>query len=183
MSDRNVAFQVMKIATTHKYLPILVSFLLCTLVAGLWAALKNHENRNRVNIVKAQAIKIADVINVDLNNRITSLQRVIKRWEVRGGTPKHEFINDVQSYLEDYPGYQVLSWVDKTYHVRWSLPLAGNESAVNLNLAFEDSRRIALEKSRDNKLPTLTSPIELVQGVKGLLVYSLYLLRVNSKGF
>ncbi|MFT5808387.1 MAG: hypothetical protein ACI9LG_002693 [Moritella dasanensis] len=44
MSDKNVAFQVMRMAIMHKYLPILVSILLCTLVAGLWTALKTTIN-------------------------------------------------------------------------------------------------------------------------------------------
>lgn len=183
MSDKTVTVKVLKTAIKNKYLPVLIGIFLGSLVAVLWSALENHDNANRIKTVDAQALKIAEIISVDLDNRIKSLQRVIKRWEIRGGTPKDEFIKDAQSYILDDPGYQALSWVDKTYHVRWIIPLAGNEAALDLNLAFEESRRIALEKAKARKLPTLTSPINLVQGGKGFLVYFPIFVNGEFEGF
>jgi diguanylate cyclase (GGDEF)-like protein/PAS domain S-box-containing protein len=162
---------VFKTTANSKYFPVLTGILLLIIVAGLWKALENQEEANRYKAVETEAQKVAEIINIDLQNRIKSLQRIVKRWEIRGGTPKQEFINDTQAFIIDDPGYQALSWVDKSFHVRWIVPFIGNEAALNLNLAFEKNRRIALEKAMDRKLPTLTSPIDLVQGGKGFLVY------------
>ena len=41
----------------------------------------------------------------------------------------------------------------------------------DLNLAFEERRRIALEVARDKRDIIITRPIDLVQGGKGFLVY------------
>jgi len=162
---------IFKTLISKKHLPILLGIFLCILVTGLWKALEELENDNRYKTVEIEAQKIAEIITSDLQTRIKSLQRITKRWEIRGGTPKYEFINDTQAYIIDNPGYQALSWVDKSFYVRWIVPFIGNEAALNLNLAFEKNRRIALEKAKDRKSPTLTSPIDLVQGGKGFLVY------------
>jgi len=166
--DNKVMFKAL---ISKKHLPILLGIFLCMLVAGLWTALEELENDNRHKSVETEAQNIAEIITSDLQIRIKSLQRITKRWENRGGTPKHEFINDTQAYIIDNPGYQALSWVDESFYVRWIIPFIGNEAALNLNLAFEKNRRIALEKAKKRKSPTVTSPIELVQGGKGFLVY------------
>lgn len=72
---------------------------------------------------------------------------------------------------------------DKTFHVRWIAPLKGNEKAHNLNLAFEKNRRIALEAARDKGIPTMTSPVNLVQGGKGLLIYIPIFINKEFEGF
>ena len=65
---------------------------------------------------------------------------------------------------------QAIEWVDRTYQVRWIVPLAGNEAAVGLNLAAESRRRSALEDSHTRREPIATQPIDLVQCGKGLLL-------------
>ena len=92
------------------------------------------------------------------------------RWE-DGLYTQQSWEKDALSYYEDYDNYQALSWVDQTFHVRWIVPLKGNEKAVNLNLAFEERRRQALIKAKSKKSITVTAPINLVQGGKGFLVY------------
>jgi len=183
MSGKKDDSKLFIIAIKGKFFPVLIGIILCTLVTGLWTALENQEDANRIKTVKTEAQKIVEIINIDLNNRIKSLQRIIKRWEIRGGTPRNEFISDTEAYIAHDPGYQALSWVDKSFHVRWIIPFIGNEAALNLNLAFEENRRIALEKAKNRKVPTLTSPIELVQGGKGFLVYFPIFVNGEFEGF
>jgi diguanylate cyclase (GGDEF)-like protein/PAS domain S-box-containing protein len=154
-----------------KYFFVLTGLFLLILVTGLWIGLENQEKANHYKAVEAEAKKITEIINVDLHNRIKSLKRIVKRWEKRGGTPKSEFIDDIQAHIIDDPGYQAIGWVDKTFYVRWIVPFIGNEAALNLNLAFEEKRRVALEKVKRTGITTLTSPITLVQGGKGFLLY------------
>jgi diguanylate cyclase (GGDEF)-like protein/PAS domain S-box-containing protein len=170
-SHKKYISRTLKAVARSKYFPILTGVLLLIFVTGLWKGLENQEKANRYKLVEAEAKKVTEIIDNDLHNRIKSLKRIVKRWENRGGTPKSEFINDIQAYIIDEPGYQAISWVDKSYHVRWIAPLIGNEAALNLNLAFEEKRRIALEKVKTSRLATLTSPITLVQGGKGFLLY------------
>jgi len=108
---------------------------------------------------------------MDLQKRVQSLQRIVERWEIRGGTPQHEFESDALAYITDDPGYQAIEWVDNTFHVRWVVPQAGNDKAHDLYLGFEQKR------------PTLSSPVDLVQGGKGFLVYDPIFVGDEFKGF
>jgi diguanylate cyclase (GGDEF)-like protein/PAS domain S-box-containing protein len=153
------------------WIPIFIGILLMTLVGILWISLREqdrHENQMRI---EAESIKLLSYIEADMDSRIPSLERLVNRWEFHKGTSKEEFIYDANAYVNDLPGFQAIEWVDNTFHVRWIVPLAGNEQARNLNLALEDQRRIALENAKDRHKPTMTSPIDLVQGGKGFLIY------------
>lgn len=154
-----------------KLLPVLVGILLCSLVGALWMILNQREQNNLHNKIKAESEYMSTHLEADLRTRISFMQRMVRRWETNGGTVKGEFVSDARSYILDAPGFQALEWVDKDLLMRWIVPIEGNEKARNLNLAFEEKRRIAMEKSMETKMPTATSAIELVQGGKGFLMY------------
>ena len=165
------------------WLPVLVGGLLCTLVALLWWTLNEREQTNLHSKIEAEAEYLVTHIDADLRNRIPTLQRMARRWEMRGATPKEEFISDARAYLSEVPGFQSLEWVDKNFYVRWVIPLEGNEQAQNLNLTLEEKQRIALEKAKATKSPTMTAPIDLVQGGKGFQVYFPIYVRGEFDGF
>ncbi|MFZ2656136.1 MAG: PAS domain S-box protein [Victivallales bacterium] len=144
----------------------------CLMLTGtLCLSLVQYEQENLRNKVQSEADFLADRVSADIRNRISTLQRMVKRWESLGGTSEEEFTSYANAYQEDTPGYQALEWVDKDLIVRWVVPLKGNEQAKNLKLSSEEKRRIALLKARDTKSPAVTSPVELVQGGNGFLVY------------
>ncbi len=73
--------------------------------------------------------------------------------------------------------------MDSTYRVRWIVPLASNEKAQGLDLGAEATRMLALEKARTLLVPTVTSPVDLVQGGKGFLVYIPLFAQGDFQGF
>lgn len=170
-------------AIKNKFIAISIFFLLSIIMIFVYRALETKEDHTRIQQIEAQATTILQVINLDLQKRVRSLQRLVKRWEARNGTPQAEFTTDALAYITDDPGYQAIEWVDKSFHVRWIIPLKGNEKAQGLNLGFEKHRLIALKQARDKKLPTLTSPIDLVQGGKGFLVYNPIFVGNEFEGF
>lgn len=161
----------------------MVTVLLGLLAGMLWWSLELREQVNLRNEVNAEARYLAGHLDTDLRTRIAALQRMAIRWEIQGGTPKEEFVSDAGAYVADMPGLQALEWVDRDFIVQWVVPLAGNERAQGLNLAFESRRRVALEKSRETRSPTMTAPVELVQGGKGFLVYVPLFVNNEFSGF
>ena len=153
------------------WLPVIVGVLLLILVFALWQSLKSEERQEKDLKLTEQGLIFMDKIESDLLNRISAVERMASRWEVRGGTPEVEFREDAQHYYNDLPGFQAIEWVDKDYVVRWVIPETGNEQAINLDLAFEDTRRNFLGLAKEKKTPTMSPPIDLVQGGKGFLVY------------
>ncbi len=156
-------------------IPLLVGILLCFLTGILWWVLDQHEKTGLRNKIKTKAQSLANHVDTDMENRILILQRMAKRWEVRGSMPHKEFAADTYAHVSDTPGFRAFGWVDRNYRLQWVVPISGNEKVQGLNLAFEEKRRLAMEKARNTRSPASTSIIELAQGGKGFLIfYPLY---------
>jgi PAS domain S-box-containing protein len=105
-----------------------------------------------------------------LLDQLGALERLAANWERRGGLQRAEFEAEAGGLARDFSFLQAIEWADPDFHVRWVVPLAGNEEAQGLALTFEARRRRALEVSRDERVTTLSHPIELVQGGLGFIV-------------
>jgi len=156
---------------TSIFIPLVTGIILSVLTGAIWLSLHQEREANLHELIKGEAETIRTLLHADLGARVPALQRIVDRWVIRGGTPKTEFVADAKSYIHDFPGLQALEWVDSSFHVRWVVPMKGNEQALNLNLAFEEKRRIVLESAKERHTPTITSPVDLVQGGIGLLIY------------
>lgn len=152
-------------------LPAVAFIYICVVTAGVWWILDTQREARTQRMIEASASELAAAVRGDIRARIPALRRIASRWERRGGTPHEEFLEDVRAHISDMPGFQALEWVDAGFYVRWVVPLEGNEEAVGLNLAAEERRRAALETARHTREPTMTGPVDLVQGGKGFLIY------------
>ena len=130
---------------------------------------KSYYSNQLENLEKRER-EIALEFSEKFKLKFKSLYRMGARFS-QGLYDKESWSRDALNYFNDFEDMQAISWVDKTFHVRWIVPLKGNEKAVNLNLAFEERRRKALEKAQKKKTFTVTPPIDLVQGGKGFLLY------------
>ena len=157
--------------TALRWLPILVGVGVSATTLFLWQALMAQEQTNIKQMIQLKSSNVNNEIAAQLETRTRALARMAKRWEMRGGTPKLEWEADAQFYVSDFSGFQAIEWLDPTFHVRWIVPLAGNEAALNLNLSRESRRRVALEEARNRREVTPTRSINLFQGGKGFLVY------------
>ncbi len=153
------------------WLTIFVGVLVATLAVALWQALIVQERAQIERTTVAQASSLKTEIKGLIEPRILALDRMAKRWEVRGKTPRAEWESDAKLLLAHQPGFQAIGWVDPSFHVRWIVPLTGNEAARDLNLASGERRRGALEAARDRRKVTLTRSASLVKGGKGFLLY------------
>ncbi|MGY6530876.1 MAG: ATP-binding protein [Cyanobacterium sp.] len=131
--------------------------------------------RERIQIeqlISAQLITTETKIQNKLRSEINALQRLVKGWEFRGGYNRLEWENDVSNYLNNTTGYQAIQWVDTDYFVRWVVHEKGNESALNLDLSFEEKRRNSLNTAKEIRDSFITPTVDLVQGVKGFIIYN-----------
>lgn len=163
--------------------PVLIFIVCCLLAVSSWWVLTEQRQNSAKTDLKKQAEIFTRYILSDLDARVPALQRAVHRWEEEGGTAKRLFVADAQHYIADNPGLQAIEWVDESYHVRWIVPFEGNEKAENLYLGFEARRLRSLEEAKDKSIPTMTKPVNLVQGGKGLLVYFPIRLKNEFNGF
>jgi signal transduction histidine kinase len=132
-------------------------------------------DRARDHIVSAtnDATRInQSLIQQDIRNRLSAIERLAKRWTAAGGTPRPVWEADVARYVRDMPGFQAIEWADSTLHIRWVVPLAGNDAAVGLDITRIEQARIAVATARESGKSTLTQPFQLAQGGLGIVAYS-----------
>ena len=165
------------------WLPLLIGALLFGVISLFAWSLNNQQNTNRAATLDVENGKIVAYLENDLNNRVSVLQRYAKQWEVHNGFSQEEFNADAQAFINDMPGFQAIEWVDQNYNVRTVVPVAGNEAAQSLNLAFEENRRLALESAKNLGVPSMASPVNLVQGGQGFLIYFPIIVHGQFEGF
>ena len=154
------------------WLPVAMGLILGALAVLLWQSLAAHERAQLQRETARQTEVLKTKLGQIVEQRILGVDRMAKRWETRRGIPQKEWQVDAHHFVTHQPGYQAIEWVDRSFHVRWIAPVKGNEAAQDLDLAFEERRRLALETARDRREVTVTRTIDLVQGGKGFLVYS-----------
>ena len=160
-------------------LPLLIFLLFASGSYAVYSRLHEFELGYVKQRVRDEAQKIEFVLNSRKNAKLQALERMAKRWEVAGGTRPPIWRTDARRYTEEFSGLKAIEWVDSSYHVRWVEPLEGNEKARGLNVLFDAQRREALKDAARKSTPTLTPPIELVQGYTGFIAY--VPLRVDGK--
>lgn len=155
----------------RRALPIFVCICVLMITLILWWALATHESAQIEQKLELQAANIKTELTQQMQGRLLALVRMAKRWENMGKPSQESWEADAQLYLEHFSGYQAIEWVDPSFHVRWIVPLVGNEQTQNFNLALEERRTEALELAHTQRKLTITSSITLVQGGKGFIVY------------
>lgn len=159
--------------TLKSYLVPLAAFAI-TATGGflLHQEVSRKERSFIANSTREASESISFAITKNVDSRILALSRMANRWNARGGIPFSEWQQDAENYVADQPGLKAVEWVDKTYHVKWAEPLAGNENAIGLNVLFNEEREKALKGAALKDTATITPPLDLVQGYKAFISYS-----------
>ena len=132
----------------------------------------NDRAREHIDSTTKYAARINQLlIRQDIDNRFSAVDRLAQRWTAAGGTPRPVWESDAGRYVTDMPGFQAIEWADATLHIRWIVPLEGNEGVQDLDITQNEQARIAVAAARESGGPTLTQPFELVQGGLGIVVY------------
>ena len=140
-------------------------------VIAVWYVI-NDRAREHIHSATDYATRINQLlIRQDIDNRLSALDRLAERWTAFGGTPRPVWEADAARYVTDMPGFQAIEWADATLHIRWIVPLDGNEAAQDLDITQTEQARIAVAAARESGKAALTQPFELAQGGLGIAAY------------
>lgn len=180
---RTKLFEKASLFLNNLSLPVLAGIIVLAATLFLRQALIAQEEAAIDRTLRLQAENAKIHLTENLLGQTQALVRMAKRWE-RQGKPRQDIWEaEAKLYVQDYPGFQAIEWVDTTNHVRWIMPLEGNEAALNLNVGFEPKRLKALEGARNTSQLVFTSSIELNQGGKGFRLFVPIGSRLDSGGF
>lgn len=160
-------------------LPVVTAAIIATVTLLVWDGLKSTEKKNHHADIARLSLAMANAIDADLGNKATALERMAIRWEAAGSITRPLWEADALSYARDFDA-KAINRADANGILRWVTPLAGNEAAVNFDLARDPIRAKALEKARQTRRTVYTPPLELVQG-GGPAVVGIHALYSNNR--
>lgn len=149
----------------------------------LWQALIDQERAYIHQEIQLATESVENELVVGMTSRIQTLVRMSERWQRQSKISKTEWEFEAGLNVRDFKGFQAMQWVDPSLHVRWIVPLKGNEAFLNVNLGLQQRHRKALELARDRRDTTITHSINLVEGGKGFLVDTPLMDGRNYNGF
>lgn len=152
-------------------IPVLSACMTLALTGLLYTQLAAQERQTLLEIVHEENALVRRIIEDNLKNAVFGLKRMAQRWEAAGGTPQDLWRKDASNYVLNFDALTTIEWADSNYTIRWVEPLAGNEAALGLNIAFDEERKNALKGAAQKNTITLTPPLDLVQGYRAVISY------------
>jgi PAS domain S-box-containing protein len=152
-------------------LPLLVFLVLAAGSFALYSKLRTQELAFVLRQVQDEASKAGSLLRSEAEDSIAVLRRMASRWDAAGGTAWDQWQRDASNLVEQLPGLRAVEWIDPGYHVRWVVPMEGNERAVGLDVLSDARRAAALRGAADRERPTLTPPFRVVQGYNAFIAY------------
>lgn len=152
-----------------KLLPLIVGACIVIFTLFLWNAMRETRNKNLRAMVTFQAIHVKEEISARIEFEMYAIRSMAKRWEVRGGTPELEWRTDANTFMDYYPSFHALQWVDSDLNVRWAVP---EEFSPGLNSDISVNRRNVLFDSRYKNIVGITEIVEAEGGVNEFYIYT-----------
>lgn len=149
---------------------VVLSMLLLT--HTLWLETKLKE----LNFVKIYTQKEATTtlqnVTRHINGHMLALRRMSLAWEEMENPPDSVWKNIAARYVHDQPGLRLIEWIDADFYVRWLTPREGNEMVQDMYVPFDFLRRFIIEYAKPKGSAVISTPFNLVQGVKGFIAYT-----------
>lgn len=153
------------------WLPVLIFAISAATVFWLKQQILNQEQEFIRASTQKETQLIKQTIVQQMNSKMMALERMAQRWGKLSHKNKDLWHADARNIIAHEAGLRTIEWADSTYHIKWIEPLKGNEQALGLNILFTEERKKMLEKAKNEDRPTITEPLDLVQGYRGFLSY------------
>lgn len=155
---------------------------LCLASFMLWRQLENDQQERLHERVSYQARALARQMESTLHGEVNSLERIARLWNSLGRLPQPAWEKEANLALADFPAYQSIQWVGADLHMRWLLPLEGNEAALDFQLKPDHPNYPLAMQARSSGQQRFSNSFQLVQGGRGFILYTpLYLRRSNGE--
>lgn len=138
----------------------------------LWRQIESVQQQRVDERVGYQARSLARQLESTLHLEVASLERIARLWNSLGRLPRASWDEEVERALRGFPAYQSIQWVGPDLHMRWLLPVAGNEAALNFRLYPEHPNYPLAMEARENGEQRFSNSFDLVQGGRGFVLYT-----------
>jgi len=154
----------------HRWLPLPVAVLMFTSTLIMWRAECAQERQ----AAQQRAETVMDGAEERAQVQVTGWMKALARMASRLDSPVnlgYDFWErDAQNYVTDIPSLMVIERVDPAFKIAWVAPDEGNEDLVGQDFSRDQIRRTAMEMSRVQNRPIISSETKLIKGGRGVLI-------------
>ena len=147
-------------------------FVLSSASVLLWRQIEAVQQQRVDERVGYQARSLARQLESTLHLEVASLERIARLWNNLGRLPRASWDEEVRRVLQGFPAYQSIQWVGDDLHMRWLLPVEGNEAALNFHLYPEHPNYPQAMEARQTGEQRFSNSFDLVQGGRGFVLYT-----------
>ena len=154
--------------------PAFLLLLCLAALAVLWRAMvETEENRLELSTdITAEQVQLR--IEAWIDDRAAILAHFAQKWPDLYLNERESFTTEAQGFLDLYPGFQALNFIDRDWVIRIVVPLQGNQPALCQDLHDHPFAGVpdAMELAAETGETVRTTLIELLQGGMGFATYS-----------
>ncbi len=140
-------------------------------VALVWYVLDSQVRAIITDGTESTARGVEVLIRKDIETRVGSLSALAHQLGESAAMTRDDWESLARIVYEAQPGYRSIGRIDTSLHVRWVLPLTGNESAQDFDLRLNPPALAAAKVARERNSVALSNPLESIHGGKGLGIF------------
>jgi two-component system sensor kinase FixL len=157
-----------------------VAILWYSVMAGVFAAcliafvvlyIEAQERSHIDRVTQNTANGIKSLLEEDIHKRMVSLTEFAGLSAISNTMSDDEWDLLSKALYYSKQGYHSIGWLDSSFNVRKILPIEGNETSVDFNLAFQPLALLSELKSQQRKSAVITVPLDSIKGELGLGIY------------
>jgi PAS domain S-box-containing protein len=96
-----------------------ISLVLFIIVFGGWQSFSHVATKRKLADLNIVFHRFELSLTEAIDHHIDALQRMVKRWEVQGGTTFKTWETDASNYISDFDYFESLKWIDPQYKTQW----------------------------------------------------------------
>jgi two-component system sensor kinase FixL len=157
-----------------------VAILWYSVIAGIFSAcliafvvlyIETQERAHIDRVTQSAADGIKTLLEEDIHRRMLSLTEFSGLSAISNNMSDDEWELISKALYYSKQGYHSIGWLDSSFNVRRILPIEGNETSVDFDLAFQPLALLSELKSQQRKSAVITVPLNSLKGKLGLGIY------------
>ncbi len=133
----NIAWEIilknhLKFSSLAISIPMGICFL--TISLSLWHAVRSQDKLFREETIQRESNYVVSSVHFYFEETAQNIEKMAKRWEIRGGTPENEWKEDAQNTLKTQAALTSLQWINKDLVPSWKVFNKNNLSQKDTSL-------------------------------------------------
>lgn len=149
----------------------LAGLAIAVVAALIWYVLDARVRAIIADSTESTARGVEELIEKDIETRVGALSALAHQLGESTTLTRNNWESLARIIYEAQPGYRSIVWIDPSLHVRWVVPLAGNETGQNYDLRLNPPALAAAKAALERNRIFFTTPIDSIFSGKGLAIY------------